>query len=317
MSDALTDFIIKPYAPFTAGVALFGAVWGFFKGVESVLTDDTKLEMAVWLVGQKPLGPKMEPWPSTFAKLFDQVFGVKYLSWKCFLRSLLVSSSVSLMAAVAFMYTIVRYNRGRSGVEGIDFDWSYQWWIRDLIIFVPIAIFGNAIPDYISLLKTRYLLNALRHTERSQPLLPLLDILLTIIMSFLSLLFLGLLDPDTLGRILSLVYSWMPPSQTPYMITIPTFAFDHPLSNMRQLLTGAWGIVFFYPALWTAAWTVLYAGSGFLLKFARRFDLGFDWFNRKFDIEKKPLSAIGLVAGSLVAMLYWSWALFRHFVPAI
>ena len=51
MIDALTnftDFVIKPSAPFAAGVVLFGAVWGFFKGVESVLTDDTKLEIAVW-----------------------------------------------------------------------------------------------------------------------------------------------------------------------------------------------------------------------------------------------------------------------------
>ena len=28
-------------------------------------------------------------------------------------------------------------------------------------------------------------------------------------------------------------------------------------------------------------------------------------FNRKFDHEKKPLSAIGPVAGALVAVVYW------------
>jgi hypothetical protein len=71
-----------------------------------------------------------------------------------------------------------------------------------------------------------------------------------------------------------------------------------------------------YPALFTSIWLWLYAGSGFLLNAARHFDVGFQWFNRMFDIEKKPLSAIGLVAGSLVATLYWGWAVFRHFVPA-
>lgn len=39
----------------------------------------------------------------------------------------------------------------------------------------------------------------------------------------------------------------------------------------------------------------------------RRFDLGFTLFNRTFDIEKKPLKSIGLVAGALVAVAYWSW----------
>jgi hypothetical protein len=49
-----------------------------------------------------------------------------------------------------------------------------------------------------------------------------------------------------------------------------------------------------------------YPLSILVLKAARRFDIGFQWFNRKFDIEKKPLSAIGLVAGALVAVLYWA-----------
>jgi|SRR5580658_4149302 hypothetical protein len=62
----------------------------------------------------------------------------------------------------------------------------------------------------------------------------------------------------------------------------------------------------FFPTLLTSVWLWLYAGAGFLLKAARRFDLGFDWFNRKFDIEKKPLQSIGLVAGALVAVVYWA-----------
>jgi len=52
-------------------------------------------------------------------------------------------------------------------------------------------------------------------------------------------------------------------------------------------------------------WLWLYVGSGFLLKASHRFDIGFQWLNSKVDIEKKPLSAIGLVAGSLVALCYW------------
>ncbi len=60
------------------------------------------------------------------------------------------------------------------------------------------------------------------------------------------------------------------------------------------------------PFLLTCAWLWLYVAVGFLLKGARRFDVGFDWFNRHADIEKEPLSSIGLVAGAIVAMVYWS-----------
>jgi hypothetical protein len=67
-----------------------------------------------------------------------------------------------------------------------------------------------------------------------------------------------------------------------------------------------------FPTFFTIIWLWLYAGSGFVLKAARRFDVGFAWFNRKFDIERKPLQSIGLVAGSIVAVIYWSVALLHR-----
>ena len=63
-------------------------------------------------------------------------------------------------------------------------------------------------------------------------------------------------------------------------------------------------VFWFYPAFFTSLWLWLYAGSGFILKATRRFDLGFNWFNRHFDIEKKPLQSIGLVSSVLVAGVY-------------
>ena len=73
------------------------------------------------------------------------------------------------------------------------------------------------------------------------------------------------------------------------------------MSNTNKYRWFVLGAAFF-----TSIWLWLYAGSGFILKAARRFDIGFDWFNRKFDIEKKPLQSIGLVAGALVAIVYWT-----------
>jgi len=71
----------------------------------------------------------------------------------------------------------------------------------------------------------------------------------------------------------------------------------------------AW--IWIYAAFFTSIWLWLYAGSGFLLKAIHRLDLGFGWFNRTFDIEKKPLQSIGLVAGALVALAYWGVVIVR------
>src|SRR4051794_29990038 len=101
--DTISTFINSPPGQLAAGSVLAGIVWKVFEKVEGVLTDRTKFEIAVWLSGVK-VGQKVEPWPETFAKVFDRVFGTKHLSWRCFLASsvgtyfaLLVVSLLSLL----------------------------------------------------------------------------------------------------------------------------------------------------------------------------------------------------------------------------
>jgi hypothetical protein len=56
MADALTPitaFINSPPGVLVAGGVLAGVVWKFFDKVEKKLNDDTKLEMAVWLLDVK------------------------------------------------------------------------------------------------------------------------------------------------------------------------------------------------------------------------------------------------------------------------
>src|SRR5580698_8322568 len=103
MADALTTItrlINSPPGQLAAGGILAGIVWKFFERVEAVLTDQTKFEIPVWLVGRKKFGPKVQPWPETFARVFDRVFGKKHLSWKCFARSCAFSLVTMFLANV-------------------------------------------------------------------------------------------------------------------------------------------------------------------------------------------------------------------------
>jgi hypothetical protein len=92
--DNITKLIQSPPGQLAAGGALAGIVWKFFERVEAVLTDDTKLAIAVWLLGVR-VGQKVEPWPETFANVFDRVFGTKHLSWKCFSVSVRYSATIA------------------------------------------------------------------------------------------------------------------------------------------------------------------------------------------------------------------------------
>src|SRR5258708_6315659 len=80
--DAITRFISSPPGQLAAGGVLAGIVWKFFERIEAILTEETKLRIAVWLLGLE-ISKTVEPWPQTFVRIFDRVFGYKHFSLKC------------------------------------------------------------------------------------------------------------------------------------------------------------------------------------------------------------------------------------------
>lgn len=295
MPDGLstfTDFAIKPSAPFAAGVILFGVVWGFFKGVESVLNEDTKLEIAVWLLGVKA-AENVQSWPDTFAKVFDRVFGKRYLS----LRSLLISTLLSLF--LGLLVVLLAPNPYKALPLSVR--------VREAMTQMGMTfLFGKAITDYISLLCTRLLLHLMKRTQASWLWSSFVaaNFLLTTWLAMIGLtvgLFFG-------GRFLK----WYDPRyfvdqvEWSTVINIALLLPQHPLQFAVIVLRTTTTFPLLLSGFSASIWLWLYAGSGFILKFARRFDIGFQWFNRKFDIEKKPLQSIGLVSGALVAVIYWA-----------
>ena len=275
----ITHLIQSPPGQLAAGGVLAGIVWKFFERVEAVLTDQTKLEIAVWLLGVK-VGQKVEPWPDTFAKMFDRVFTPRHLSWKCCLRATAGSATVfSIVCLLQFQFAKVLPV------------FLTQWWLIRIVIYS--LLFGAAV-DYVSLLETRVCLAYMQRHNRNSILggLLLLDLLVTFSLS------------NTAG--LAWTSVWV--TRTNFMIAglsplraLLLFASNAAESFVDRLMRSPWGlnlrlpgtvgdwtalnftVPFLASALFTSIWLWLYAGSGFILKAARRFDIGFDWFNRKFD----------------------------------
>jgi hypothetical protein len=307
MADALTtitELIQSPPGQLAAGFVLAGIVWKFFERVESVLSENTKLEIAVWLLGVK-VGQKLEPWPDTFVVLFDRVFGVKHFSWRCITRSSIITLTVHIGLYTSLSGPSVFY-------QGLSSNFR----------FIVLVFIGAVCFDYLCLWFARQILASMRRRSLSVLWLPL-HVLLSIAfaVSFLAVYFplLVVLRAYWIGT-----------------LDVPLAIYRSMLAQYVHLLVALWsksdifGLVrllqpsrnrslhVFFPfvvsCLVTSAWLWLYAGSGFILKAARRFDIGFEWFNRKFDIEKKPLQSIGLVAGALVAVVYWAAVIVSHFV---
>jgi hypothetical protein len=222
------------------GGGLFCGVVKFFDTVGDRLNEDTRLGIALWLLDAK-VAPALEPWPATFAKVFDRVFGERHLSWKCFSRSCM-ASGIIMLCVVLIGLIILRADGAGITMVGIP----------EAVIVVLLSLILMLI-DYLSLLKTRWLLRKMAKSNAS------------VTVSLLIIL----------GDALVLMV----------MVVVPT--------NLISAVLGS-------------IWLCLYAGAGFLLKGAQRFDWLVAWMNAHLEIEKKPLQSIGLVAGAIVFLVYWA-----------
>jgi hypothetical protein len=312
MADALTTLtkiINSPPGQLAAGGVLAGIVWKFFERVEAVLTDNTKLEIAVWLLDRKKLTPKFQSWPNTFAQVFDHAFGEKHLSWECFSLSCYMTIAVYILMSVLVWLT---------GGESFYFLWPDKhpdiW--RTFHRRLAIGLFEGAAAavclaafDYLGLLQTRYLIKVM---SKSRSLLGIGSLLVVDVVSVgvtgAAPAYLTYFGPTT-HPLRDQYYSADNFERMEVLarrdgITITDPSIQVPEYRRRHFVRHV--LKWWSPTFWTSVWLWLYAASGFLLIAASRFDIGFDWFNRKFDIEKKPLQSIGLVAGALVATVYWA-----------
>jgi hypothetical protein len=167
---------------------------------------------------------------------------------------------------------------------------------------------GNLVPDYISLLETRWMLRKMSKANGRLRLL-LADASITMVIGVIGgliadmsyIIVLTWRYPGKCGAVG--LYNCVVDDVSHYFLELRVALESH--VNLLQDLSMLF-LPYLCAAFFTSIWLWLYAGSGFILKAARRFDIGFDWFNRKFDIEKKPLQSIGLMAGALVAVVYWA-----------
>jgi hypothetical protein len=306
--DTVAKYINSPPGQLAAGGVLAGIVWKFFERVEAVLTDQAKKEIAHWLRVKNwestVLIEEYANWPETFAKVLDRLFGSKHLSWTCFRRSCIASLLLSLFAYVWFMPSLL-----------IIFpSWRIVATVTAKFI-LPIIGTVAIIPDYLALLVKRFMLNAMKRSSRSSVWVGCmcLDVILTVYLCAFGVLFYqkgvlyfraGLPSP----LLYNLHVLWHPIELyelfDDFVVTVTVKNLTTDLeANATEMMP--YFTIYLIPAFFTSMWLWLYAGAGFLLKAARRFDVVFQWFNRKVDIEKKPLQAIGLVAGALVALFYW------------
>lgn len=259
------------------GLGVFYAVYKFFKTIDENLNAEAAAEIANWILGSGG-ADQGKTWPDFFATIFGRIFGTKQLSWTCIGRSGFITCMS--MALIAPWVVLSRGTRPD----------------KDFILFVvPTQILASVVPDYFCILITRTCISIMRRYRSI-----LFAVILLLIATCLSYL-LSVSTPFAADEIEKLLRRGSIGSAEPFA----------GLKRGIDVMIGAlWASVF--ASLASSIWLWLFVLSGLLLRGARVFRLGFHQFSKAFDIRKKPLACLGLVAGAGCALCWWCYIALIH-----
>jgi hypothetical protein len=256
---------------------LAGIVWKFFEKIESVLKDDTKLEIALLLLGVETELRLRSGLQSGVVALYASAHSSR--------RAVTVALAAVASSLLVIWPAGVRVWHGPHIINALHsrpLSISLVFMVLTLVfysavVFVCVAGAGSSLPSSSAVLKRDVFAVAF-----------------------------GFLGFSCIPAIS--IYYFMVAAYLTFFRSDASVIAVAPLSDAHlfAVVVHKWGLWGLSSLLVSFSPLLLYVGAADILLVARRFDIAFQWFDSKVDIEKKPLSAIGLVAGALVALVYWA-----------
>jgi len=289
MSDLSTA--VTQYAPILKGATFVGIVGGVERGFnwfDGLLNDNARSGLSNWLKNV-PGDEQIDAWIRVFPNLIDRVFGPKAISWRFILRSC-VASFVAFTTVLIFFLIFVRL----SPEAEQTFQAGYLPGIVAMILII------NFIPDYFSLLISRWIVRTMAKYPRFTHIAFLLVLDVILILSLvLSALF-------AVGFYFNLSGN---------AFTLPNLS--HALSEtVSDIIHTVAFRIFMLTSLFTSVWVWLYVLSSVAIRILHK--LRFIWVRSVpfLNVDRKPMQAVGRIAGLLAGLLYGAglagvW-LYRH-----
>jgi hypothetical protein len=242
---------------------------------------------------------KTKALPDGTQELFERIFGERHFSLKCFVRSVAFSlGAMVFIGILVFMIdpkgafemlrNIFLGQKACYRYPGIIRCDDYYDWIK-VILWLPWSI----LIDYLSLLKTRIILEILARMRQSSNLiaLPILGIDFMVYKLIFSVGF--LLMTSIFLVIAAPTVSWSAVMRQSFQIQ--TIIDDMITYGFRDELT----FIFFWAGLAPSIWMWLYVLALFVTRGLLRSERIVNWLRWALDVEKAPFRSIGAVAAGL------------------
>jgi hypothetical protein len=279
---------------------LVASISAFFWGTEKFLSQDAKDALAKWLLRVDVKGG-LSRWPFYFIMIFDRVFGKDHFTWRCFYRS----SIASLIAIIFFLlfWAMKRPNQFDSFVSEI--------WHPDFYMFLILCVVMNVIPDYLSLVETRYIIKKIDVANRWYHTITFL--LLDIFISMSIFMIVGIFLLSVANIILIFIrFPDLTEINVNDMVRLFIGIFSDRFSNIfvygirldREMKGISLG-VFFYSTFLTSFWVWLYILACAAARSATHFSVIAEKLRWLLDVKNHPVAVPGTFAAIITVFFYW------------
>lgn len=270
-------------------LGLTWSIYRLFNLTEDVVNDEVKESLSKWLMNLKV--HDNYNWATIFISVFDNVFTDNHFSRKCFIRSCFASLLAYILIGIILGITDINVLE-----PGID----------EVIGFISIATIINLIPDYISLLQTRYFLNFV--STVSNPLVILMFIFLDVIVTAIIFVVFGYLTLFVsilvLSPLSSISLSDLFTPREWYSLLMNSYHNINVESTLGAALrTG------FFSTFFTSCWLWIFLLSSSIFKLFSLMSKLLKFFQDVLNIEERPFSSLGFMMISIVTLIYIVWAI--------
>lgn len=274
-SNVSDGFFIWEGLAFGAECAAY--IWTIFAVASAAANEKFKKSLGEW-IQNKEVGRLLERWPDKFSQLFDWSFGSNFLSISFILKSCLASCF-----AVGFMIIIW------SEIQPSEFHFAFDNLsiFKFLSGFIIWAIIWNFIPDYISLVQSRYFIKLMSRVNNA---------LIVFLLLIADLVFTPLIFIAYAGVILPLIIGDLDFSALNEIIRFGTQMKigGFPLNTFDDI-DITFGI-YLYSTFFTTIWAWFFALAVGGVRLVKGLQIGSQALDFFLDLEKKPILAIGSIA---------------------
>jgi hypothetical protein len=275
------------------------AVLGLFWKADDAFSDELRDAFSNKLQGLK-IDTEGVNWPRAFMQMFDQVFGDRHLTVRCFIRST-IASTVCYFVVLFSMLPFITVNNDIQ-----LFKTKFEYVITMISFFPVFGITINALGDYISLLESRAIIRIISKNAsiyRSMIFL-FLDVIITTGIYFIMYMtaFAVISQPVLLEFLNKMLYEYLA-FPTTVLPNIVIFIF--PMQPYEFLI-----IVTYLTTLFTSVWVWVFIIGWAVVQNGSRFQIILRVLQFALPIKTKPMRAIGEVAALVTALAFIALAIF-------